>query len=99
MTRLLTTLIAGTALTVGIATSAVYAQHVQAPALQPPSMGSDMRGHGMTHGQGGMMGGGMKDDMMTQMNQMMEHCNEMMQSRMQPPNSQFPRPEQVPNKG
>ncbi len=35
-------------------------------------------------------------NMMGQMNQMMEHCNQMMSSHMQPPNSQFPKPEQPP---
>lgn len=91
MTRLLTTLIAGIALTVGIAT-VVYAQQDQTPATRSPSMGSHMEGNGM-------MGGGMNGDMMKQMSQMMEHCNNMMQSRMQPPDSQLPKPEQAPNKG
>jgi hypothetical protein len=98
MTRLLKTLIAGTVLTVGIATSAVYAQD-QTPSPQPPSTGSHMPGRGMMDGQDGMMGDGMNGGMMKQMNQMMGQCNDMMQSRMQPPNSQFPKPEQAPNKG
>jgi hypothetical protein len=86
-------------LTVGIATSAVYAQQDQPPAPQSRSTGSHMEGNGMMDGPDNMMGGGMNGGMMKQMSQMMEHCNNVMQSHMQPPNSRFPKPEQAPNKG
>lgn len=79
---------AAAVLAVGIASaSAVYAADNSA---NPP------QGSGMAPG---MMGNGGMMNMMGQMSQMMDHCNQMMQSRLQPPNSQFPKPSEPRHDG
>jgi len=76
MSRLLKT-VAGALLVVGLAAaSTVYAEQKPVPDTNDSQMGTGMR-------HGGMMG---------QTGQMMDGCNTMMQSRKQPPNSQFHKP-------
>jgi type IV secretory pathway TrbL component len=104
MSILLKTVAAGI-IAVGLAASGAYAEQDQTTSPQGSQMGSGMQQHGMVGMPGGMMGrsdqsgaaesNGMPN-MMGQLNQMMAHCNEMMSSHMQPPNSQFPKPEQPP---
>jgi len=72
---------------IGLAASGAYAEEGQTKPPQGSQKDSGMQQRGMMGMPGGMMG---------QMSQMMEHCNQMMSEHMQPPNSQFPKPEQPP---
>lgn len=93
-----------------LATSTLLAGLVAAPALyaqdEPATSQSPMTGQGMM-GQGGMMQGGQgMMNMMGQMSEMMETCNEMMKGMManrgsQRPNEQLQdrEPGQPENKG
>ena len=98
----MTQLLKITALSGILAVGIVAASAVQAEQNQPSPMGNGMQQRGVMGGEMGRMmgrddqhgtddGGGMMD--MRQMNEMMSHCNQMMEGRMQAPNSQFPKPE------
>jgi hypothetical protein len=98
----MTQLLKITALAAMLAVGSVTAMAVQAEENQPSPMSDGMNQRGMMGGEmGRMMGqdnqhgtddpGGMAD--MKQMNEMMSHCHQMMDSRMQAPNSQTPEPE------
>ncbi len=91
-----------TALAAMLAVGSITATAVQAEENQPSPMGDGMHQHGMMGGEMGRMtgqdkqhgtddGDGMTD--MRQMNEMMSRCSQMMEGRMQAPNSQFPKPE------
>ena len=84
MRKHLKTTFAIAALAIGLlATATVMAHESESPKnsmMGQGMMGQGMMGQGMM-GQNQMMGGGMMN-MMGQMSQMMETCNEMMQSRM-----------------
>jgi hypothetical protein len=90
---------------IGLAVSTAYAEEAQTTPPQGSQMGPDMQQRGTMGMRGGMMGqseqGGAaenngKPNIMGQMNQIMEHCNQMMSRTMQAPNSQFSKPEQPP---
>jgi hypothetical protein len=98
----MTQLLKITALGAILAIGSITAPAVQAEENQPSPMGDGMQQHGMMGGEmGRMMGqdkqhgtedrGGMAD--MKQMDEMMSHCDQMMDSRMHAPNSQTPKPE------
>lgn len=98
MTRLLKTMAAGAVLAIGIGATSVYAEQDRTASPQGAPPQSEMQPHGMMSGHGSMMDGGMMGmmNMMGQMTRMMDHCNQMMQSRMQAPNSQWHQPRQLP---
>src|SRR6266478_6788 len=97
MSILLKTVAAGI-IAVGLAASGAYAEQDQTTSPQGSQMVSDMQQHGIMGRPGGMMvrsdqieaaeSHGMQTTM-GQMNQMMEHCHQMLSSHTQPPNSQF----------
>src|SRR6266852_3121778 len=104
MSTLFKTVAAGI-IAIGLAGSGAYAEEGKTTLPQGSQMDSGMQQRGMMGLPRGMMGrsdqkgttenNGMPN-MMEQMSQMMEHCNQMMSEHMQPPNSQFPKPEQRP---
>lgn len=93
MSTFFKTIAAAAVLAMGIASvPAVHAASDQNNPPQGSATESGMMGNrnmmGPNGGKGGMMG---MMHMMAQMSQMADHCNQMMQSRMQPPNSQWQR--------
>lgn len=92
------TIVGGAVLAMGLlaAPIALYA-HEEGSGMMSGNSGNMMGGGSMMgQGSGRMMG---MMNMMSQMSRMMDTCNNMMQSGNQPPNSQFHKDSEGPQKG